>query len=140
MAVSNKIADNNGTYQYKDIDVSFLKHPITNDIRTKTDVEAIKQSVSNLLQTSFYERAFHPEIGSLLKATLFEPLDDITKALVFEEIKTIIKNWEPRVILQDVEINEDPDGNELRITVSFQITGRIELGTITQTVSLIRVR
>ena len=59
---------------YKDINLSFARHPVTGDIAFLTNVEAVKRSVRNLINTNFYERPFHPEIGSDVRSILFEPV------------------------------------------------------------------
>lgn len=51
---------------YRDLDLNFSRHPITNDITFVTDEVAIKRRMKNLLLTSFHERKFHPEKGSLI--------------------------------------------------------------------------
>ena len=49
--------------KFKDIDLNFTRHPVSNDIGTLEDAIAIKRSVRNLIQTNYYERPFHPELG-----------------------------------------------------------------------------
>ena len=64
------------TFQtFKDLSVTFKKHPVTNDLVSVKDKVAIAQSISNLLQTNKGERPFQPELGSGLRDLLFEPLD-----------------------------------------------------------------
>ena len=43
---------------YKDISLSFSKHPVTGDIAKLSDADAVKRSVRNLINTNFYERVF----------------------------------------------------------------------------------
>ena len=66
---------------FKDINLSLAKHPITGDIATLTNIEAVKRSVRNLINTNFYERPFHPEIGSNVRSILFEPVSPVTASL-----------------------------------------------------------
>ena len=40
------------TRRWSDLDLDFIKHPTTNDIVRKTDVEAVKRSVRNLILTN----------------------------------------------------------------------------------------
>ena len=68
------VAISRSTNIFKDISLSFARHPITGDIAKLSDVDAVKRSVRNLINTNFYERPFHPEIGSDIRATLFEPV------------------------------------------------------------------
>ena len=48
--------------KFKDIDLNFTRHPITNDIGTLEDANAIKRSVRNLIFTNYYERPFQKEV------------------------------------------------------------------------------
>ena len=63
---------------YKDLNLNFSINPVTSDVTTVTDVNAVKRSVRNLLLTNHYDRQFHPEIGSNLKELLFENFGPIT--------------------------------------------------------------
>ena len=55
---------------FKDISLSFKKHPVTNDIISLTNENAIKRSVRNLVETINEERFFNPLIGSNVKNSL----------------------------------------------------------------------
>ena len=63
--------------RYIDIDMNMLPHPVTGDIVTKTDEEAVKQSVRNLINYNFYEK-WNPDIGSNVRGLLFENVTPIT--------------------------------------------------------------
>lgn len=119
---------------FKDISLSFSRHPITNDISAIYNEDAIKKSVMNLVRTKLGERFFNPFIGSNVEAMLFElstlGLDDA----ITEEIRTTIINFEPRVVLRDISVNDNFDNNELFIEVVYDIVG---LPTPTQTLSFV---
>ena len=66
--------------KFKDIDLNFTRHPVTNDIGTIEDVIAIKRSVRNLIQTNYYERPFHPELGCGIRPVSYTHLTLPTKA------------------------------------------------------------
>lgn len=130
-----------GTIEYRDIDITFLSNPATEDVRVKTDADAIKQSVRNIISTSFGEKPFHPEFGCGLRGLLFEPLDDITRERMLSAIRTSLENWEPRVKLISISVNENPyDDNEINLTVIFQILNGKNEGTQKLTALLKRVR
>ena len=44
---------------FKDISLSFSRHPVTNDILILKNEDAIKKSVINLVRTSIGERFFN---------------------------------------------------------------------------------
>ena len=37
---------------YKDLDLNFMAHPITGDVTTKSDSEAVKRAVKNIVLTN----------------------------------------------------------------------------------------
>ncbi len=126
------------TRTFSDIDVDFMRNPITSDILKKTNENAIAQSIGNLLQTSHYERLFNPELGCNLKRYLFEPIDNITTNNIIEEITKTIVNYETRVQLLDVTANPDYDKNGYDVSIKFII--RNDPQPITITFFLERVR
>ena len=109
---------------YKDFDLSFSFNPLTGDLGTKTDVNAINQSVKNLINTNYYERPFKPEMGSNIRAILFEPADVITTLDLKQSITEVITNYEPRVTLQDVLVQDQPDRNAYSVSIIYRINGQ----------------
>ena len=106
---------------FKDISLSFARHPITDDIAKLSDVDAVKRSVRNLINTNFYERPFHPEIGSDIRATLFEPVSPSTANLLARRVEECIVNFEPRAELSNVIVTGDIDQNRYNVTIEFYI-------------------
>lgn len=104
---------------YKDLDLAFIPHPIKKDVNKKTGYNAITQSVQNLVLLNHYEKPFHPEIGSNIRRMLFEPLDPISASLIAREIEDVITNFEPRVRLQDVVVEEDVSGDGYNVSITF---------------------
>ena len=104
---------------YKDLDLEFTKHPIRKDVNKKTGYNAVIQSVRNLVLIGHYEKPFHPEIGGNIRKMLFEPLDGITANLIAKEIDDVITNFEPRVDVVSIEVNEDVDNNGYDVIVTF---------------------
>ena len=123
---------------YKDFDLSFSRHPLTNDVGVKTDANAINQSIRNLLNTSFYERSFHPEIGSNIREILFEPADAITINDLKISIRNIIGNYEPRATLIDLIVTDNSEKNAYGVMVVYRIN--LEREPITLNVVLKRLR
>lgn len=107
--------------KFTDIDLNFNAHPVTGDLITLKDEEAIKRAVRNLVLTMNFERPFHSEIGSPVKKLLFEPYDPILNSVLKQAIVDVITNFEPRVVSLDVDIVPSPDENELLVTISFLI-------------------
>ena len=107
--------------QWTDLDLNLKLHPIRKDIIPLRDDQAIKYAVRNLLLTNFYEKPFNLGVGANLRALLFEPADEITKAALRDNIGRCVTAGEQRVQLVFVNIVDEPDNNSYRILVKFRI-------------------
>ena len=125
-AERNNDSDRNAQI-FKDINLSLAKHPITGDIATLTNVEAVKRSVRNLINTNFYERPFHPEIGSNVRSVLFEPVSPIVAAILERHVKDVIQNFEPRAELVDVQVKDNSDRNEYKVQIKFYVVNSSDI-------------
>ena len=108
---------------YKDIDMDFVRNTVTNDVNTVENVIAVKRAVKNLIQTNFYERPFQPELGCGVRELLFEPFTPVTKVFLERKIEEVLINYEPRVNLTSVNVDDDQDRNRLVVDVNFQVVG-----------------
>ena len=109
---------------FKDISLSFKRHPVTNDILALTNEDAIKRSIRNLVETVNEERFFNPLIGSHLKESLFELPDNNLRSTLKTQIENTIQNFEPRVNLTDVVVNHPNDTNDLEVKIDYDIIGQ----------------
>ena len=108
---------------FKDISLSFTKHPVTNDVTVLKNEDAIKKSVINLCRTRINERFFNDLLGTSIEDSLFETnLDDIASFLE-REITVLLKNFEPRIRLTSVIVESLVDSYELQIRIEYDITG-----------------
>jgi uncharacterized protein len=143
MAYSNTSADNNvgilGKNQYLDIDLSFKKNPITNDIMMKRDVNAINQALRNLLLTNRFERHFSPSFGGNIYNSLFEPQDEFTARDLEDNISRTIENYERRVKVVSVNVNyPELYPNAAKLQVVYVLISTDEEVTTTFTIERIR--
>ena len=109
---------------FKDLSVTFKKHPVTDDLVTVKDNAAITQAIKNLLLTQKGERPFQPNLGSGLHNALFEPLDYGTAALIKKEIKETLGVYEPRISLTSVTCALDLENNGFDVGLEYVIIGR----------------
>jgi len=109
------------TRLFSDIDLNFTKHPVTRDITRRYDENAIKASVKNLLLTRNFERPFHSEIGSPIRALMFELPGPMFDVMMQRAIIDVINNFEPRVEIIDVLVNDASDLNAVYVTLEFKI-------------------
>ena len=108
---------------FKDINLSFKRHPVTNDVLTVSDEDAIKRSVKNIVFTILGEKPFQPTFGSVINNSLFELNTSLNEIRVSDEIKQSLLNYEPRIDNVVVTTSIYPDSNELNCTVQYDIVG-----------------
>ena len=108
---------------FKDIDLDFGRNTVTNDVNVVTNIIAIKRAVKNLVQTNYYERPFHPELGCGVRGLLFENFTPLTAIYLKRKISEVLNNYEPRIELTDVAVDDDEDGNRLVVDIYFTIIG-----------------
>ncbi len=124
----------NVSKSFKDVSLSFLRHPVTNDIAVLKNEDAIKRSVVNLVRTKIGERFFNSLLGSNVEGYLFELANSDLVDPIQEEITILINNFEPRVNLRSVNVELLLDDNELNISIVYDIVG---LPVPTQAISFI---
>ena len=108
---------------FKDINLSFKRHPVTNDVITIRDEDAIKRAVKNIIFTILGEKPFEPNFGSVISQSLFDLNTNLNEIRISDEIKQSLLNYEPRIDNTEVTVSVYPDSNELNCTVQYDIVG-----------------
>ena len=119
---------------FKDISLSFKRHPVTNDILILKNEDAIKRSVQNLIRIINGEVFFNELLGTRISGSLFELANSDYTDPIQTEIETVLKNFEPRVNLKNVDFRSTPDQNAIEVIIKYDIIG---LSAPTQTVNFI---
>ncbi len=111
---------------FKDISLSFKKHPVTKDILVLKNEDAIKKSVINLIRTKLGDRFFDPNLGSTIEDLLFSIesfKSDYGSDSYISNIKTLINNYEPRVKVDTINFSLVKESNSVEITITYNIIG-----------------
>ena len=120
--------------KFKDISLSFVRNPVTNDILTINDADAIKKSVVNLVRTRVGERFFNSLLGSKVENSMFELQTPEAAYSLQLDIKTLLKNFEQRISLTSVLVTYPEESNDFNVRISYDVIG---LPIPTQTVDFI---
>ena len=96
---------------FKDVSASFQINPLNYDLIALHNENAIARSIRNLVLTVPGERPFNPALGSEVYRLLFENFDLQTAFAIQTQIENTIKNFEPRVSIESVNVIPDPDAN-----------------------------
>ena len=108
---------------FKDINLSFKRHPVTNDVVTIRNEDAIKRSVRNIIFTILGEKPFEPNFGSVISQSLFDLNTNLNEIRISDEIQQSLLNYEPRIDNIVVTASIYPDSNELNCVVQYEIVG-----------------
>ena len=108
---------------FRDISLSFKKHPVTKDVTVLRNEDAIKKSVINLTRTRINERFFNELIGTSIGDSLFENMNSGIESALEEEITSLLSNYEPRIELNSVYVIANQDGNDVNVQVDYDIVG-----------------
>jgi len=123
---------------YKDLDLNFTAHPVTKDVVKRTGNAAIIGALKNLLLTNRYEKPFQPNYGSRIRSLLFEDVSFITANVLRTEIELAITNFEPRVGVDAIKVEAQPEENRYAITLRFYINNVDAPVTVTMFLEKVR--
>ena len=123
--------------EYSDIDIMFTAHPISGDITTKKDSDAVKRAVRNIILTNDYERPFKPNFGANLRAQLFELQGIGSKKRIASDISDALSALEPRIRNVNVSFGEEK-ANSINVSISYTIINGLGQNTVDFTVNRVR--
>ena len=108
---------------FKDLNITFKKHPVTNDVVVSRDASAIKQAIVNVLLTNKGERLMNPRYGSDIRSFLFEPLDYGTGFQIKANIRDTLERFEPRISVLDIKCTPNFDDNGFDVVLQYNVRG-----------------
>ena len=71
--------------------------------------ENIREAIRVVLLTEPGERLQLPQFGGGARGFLFEPNTPATRRLIQERIQAALRAWEPRIRLESLTVEEDPE-------------------------------
>lgn len=108
-------------FKFRDLSTSFVSHPITGDLTTVTDFNAVAQSIKNIVLTNKTERHFSDiNFGVGIEKYLFKLNTEIDSE-IREDILRQVTMHEPRAIIRDINIDVYPDRHQMGISISYGI-------------------
>ena len=109
---------------FKDIDLSFMPHPVSGDIRVLKNEDSIKRAVRNLVQTIDGERPFQSNLGTDVTRSLFDFVDYGTASVITQQIFDVLRGFEGRIANTLVRVDPKPDMNTFEVFISYDIVGQ----------------
>jgi uncharacterized protein len=101
-----------------------LQPPRASDGRwlPSTGERSIRESLWNILLTAPGERLLRPEFGAGLARFIHQPNDETTRSLIAAAVRRAIERWEPRILLDGVEVVMEPGvRTELAVSVRYRM-------------------
>ena len=108
---------------FKDLSMSFKFNPLSGDLITLKNENAIARAVRNIVLTTPGEKFFDPDFGSSISEILFENVDEISAVSIQDEIRSCLNNYEPRVDLINVDVDPNFDENQFDVKITYRIVG-----------------
>ena len=82
----------------------------------------IRESIQIILKTQETERLNLPGFGAGLQRYLFEPNTVSTRFQIQDRITKALQQWEPRISLNNVEVQQDPNNPQAAIaTIGYKL-------------------
>lgn len=96
-------------------------------IAQSQNTQKIQESIRFILGTQYNERIMRPNFGCNLNSLLFAPNNRATANLAHYYVEEGLRIWEPRIIVEEITVDNDYDINCLIIKVSYRIKATYEL-------------
>ncbi len=94
----------------------------TGGVRLSSELENVRENLQILFSTEVGERIMLSNYGSPLCQHLFRALTETTKNQLKLEINNVIAEWEPRIDVIEIKINEQPGSfGACELIIDFQL-------------------
>ena len=90
---------------------------------------ALRDGIIQLIMTSRGARVMRPDYGTDIRKAVFEPMDTTTLQTLRGQITQTIATYEPRAVVQQLNLIPDEDRNSL--TISLVLSTKNDLLTTT---------
>jgi phage baseplate assembly protein W len=97
------------------------RQEVLKDVAAIYDEEAVKNSIRTAFLTSPGQKILNPTYGIDLSQYLFEPVSFFLADIIEDRIKEELPIHEPRVELENVRVEGDPDNNIYYINLQINI-------------------
>lgn len=123
---------------FSDLDLTFIPHPHTGDLMPKVNQEAIKRAVRHAFQLNAFDIPFNQTVKSSLKHYLFEQNNQLTRAALEADLRWLMTKIEPRVEVQDINIDAPANTAGFDITITYKIKSMNQIDSFNFIVERIR--
>jgi phage baseplate assembly protein W len=90
-------------------------------IRESVGVQKVEESIRIILGTQYGERVMRPRFGCNLKSLVFAPNNVSTANLARYYVQEGLAQWEPRIEVVEVAVENDNLHGMLRINITYRL-------------------
>jgi uncharacterized protein len=103
-----------------------LKSNAKGGIQESSQEQKVRESIQSILGTQYGERVMRPKFGCNLKSLVFAPNNAATANLARHYVEEGLKTWEPRILLDEVIVENDNSNGQLIIHIHYKIKSTYE--------------
>ena len=106
---------------YLGVGWSFPIAPVNGSLQYVSYEAAVEQAIQIILLTSQGERVMLREFGGSVRDMLFEPNSASTRARIAAIVRKALVTWEPRILVENVQVTEGDEPNQVLIHVDYVV-------------------
>jgi uncharacterized protein len=107
-----------------------IKTNVQGGLQISVAERSVEESIQIILRTSPGERVYRPDFGSRLGELVFAPLNLQTLLLIQLSVREALEQWEPRILLEEVETDPDPVKGRVEITIIYRLISQPDLRSL----------
>jgi phage baseplate assembly protein W len=90
-----------------------------------SDYDLVRQDLYNHFNIRKGEKLMNPNFGTIIWNMLFDPLTSETKKIMIDDVRRIV-NYDPRIAVQNVILNEFDRGLQIEIELTYLTTNQTD--------------
>ena len=98
--------------------------------------DSVRQMIEVILRTAPGEQLMRPEFGGGLEQLLHEPNTLATRARMQEHIAGGLSRWEPRILVDRIDVDPAGDPREVQITIAYRLARTGQPATVAAVLAL----
>jgi len=95
-----------------------------------SDAVLIRADLANHFNTKAGERVMNPDFGCLVWNYIFDPFTDDTRLAIMENLQEIV-NSDPRVVLNNIDVQEYEHGLQVELDLIYAKTNQVDKMLVT---------
>jgi phage baseplate assembly protein W len=103
---------------------------VVGGVATESGIRKLNDNIAHLLLTTVGERVMLRDYGGGLRQLLHDPNNNAMRAIVQRQVAKAIGAYEPRVLVQVVNLTQDEPGGVLNINVQYIVRQTSQVQTM----------